>query len=192
MKKDLINSYESLFNQFFKKNKVPPLSLSESFTPATIYCSHQNKEDAEKFISSIFELSSGERFKSARCEEYVLVINKLLTLRCRWSDPLAQKGILSQVIEQITSTPIDVVHQAVITLPKLLGVVRGCSREGENFIKLDSTLKCWWFVMLVLEHYRYIWWLFKGDRCWLIMLILHITLSIYFFKSRWWSRMAEH
>lgn len=142
MKKDLINSYEGLFNQFFKRNKVPPLSLSESFTPATIYCSLQSKEDAEKFISSIFELSSGERFKSARCEEYVLVINKLLTLRCRWSDPLTQKGILSQVIEQITSTPIDVVHQAVITLPKLLGVVRGCSREGENFIKLDSTLKC--------------------------------------------------
>ncbi len=44
MKKDLINSYESYFNQYIKRTKLPPIALSEDFTPLTIYSTYNSKQ----------------------------------------------------------------------------------------------------------------------------------------------------
>lgn len=44
------------------------------------------------------------------------------------------------MLENITESQMNVVEQAVISLPKLLDVVCAWSEEGGKLIKMDSTL----------------------------------------------------
>lgn len=62
MKKDLKNCYESSFNQYIKRNKIPPLALSQQLTPVTIHCTHPSKEHTDTFIASLLKLTSHYHF----------------------------------------------------------------------------------------------------------------------------------
>lgn len=44
MRKEIVLGYENYFNQFVKRAKVGSLSLSENFTPLTLYANHHTKQ----------------------------------------------------------------------------------------------------------------------------------------------------
>lgn len=67
MKKDLIKNYEDFFNHYIKRNKIPPLTLSEQLTPVTICSIHSTKEKADQFLDSVFKFTSSISFRPIKC-----------------------------------------------------------------------------------------------------------------------------
>jgi hypothetical protein len=50
------------------------------------------------------------------CEEFVVTINKLVQVRCRWYDPYSLNNIIREVMENILDDPLYIVNQAIIAL----------------------------------------------------------------------------
>jgi hypothetical protein len=141
-KKDLIRVNLNYINTIIPKRKLQPISLSPALLPLTLYAHHSTKEQSEKFVANVLKLSTlAGQLKPSPCQEYVLVLNKLVRVRCRWGDPSDPESVLTEILDNIRENALSLPNQAVLAIEKLREVLAAYSQAGKQLMVQDPIFK---------------------------------------------------